>query len=179
MNTVSLSAEKLVLLSVWRSWPPFIHSLVTMEPEATQRRLVELRSSIRMAAGPWMTAPAIDAGGTIQHKSFNKTNALWKTKTGKCEATFTELDWNRKRTYLTLITRKVKAAVLQLGQHTCSKYVCFFPRSDTSQTTNTHTNTHKPVNKTKKNYKLELKFDKFSCSGQFYLYSTFFNQNCV
>lgn len=91
MNTVSLPAEKVVLLSAWRSWPPFVHSLVTMEPEATQRRLAELRSSIRMAAGPWMTAPAIDAGGTIQHESFNKTNALWKTETGKSGAIFGEL----------------------------------------------------------------------------------------
>lgn len=66
MNTLSLPTEKVVLSSVWRGWPPLSHSLVAMEPEATQRRVVELRSSIRTAAGPWMTAPAIDAGATMQ-----------------------------------------------------------------------------------------------------------------
>lgn len=66
MDTLSLPTEKVVLLSACRSRPPFSHSLVMIEPEASQRRSVELRSSIRTAAGPRMTAPVIDAAATSE-----------------------------------------------------------------------------------------------------------------
>lgn len=74
MDTLSLPTEKLVLLSACRSRPPFSHSLLRMEPEASQRRAAELRSSTRTAAGPRMAAPVTDAAAPIQRGE------------GKCEA---------------------------------------------------------------------------------------------
>lgn len=61
---VLLSMEKLTLPFGRRSWPSFIHTLVPMEPEASQVRLVLLLSSIKMAAGLWMVAPVINANKT-------------------------------------------------------------------------------------------------------------------
>lgn len=84
MDTLSLPTEKVVRLSACRGRPPFSHSLLTMEPEASQRRSVELRSSIRTAAGPRMTAPAIDAGATIQ------ATTQTQREEGKRDAIFVE-----------------------------------------------------------------------------------------
>lgn len=61
MDTILLSVEKLTVLLGCRGWPSFDHALVLMEPDASHVRLVELLSSIRMAAGLRMVAPVISA----------------------------------------------------------------------------------------------------------------------
>lgn len=60
---ILLSKEKLTVPPGCSGRPSFIQSLVPREPEASQLRLVELLSSIKMAAGLRMVAPVT---GTVR-----------------------------------------------------------------------------------------------------------------